>query len=224
MPERGATSHIRSYATIDERSEVPVLGTIPGPESLRQRRYYATHAGRPVHMLSVFKDIFSESIADRKIRKNIKSYIFQSLLTFICVGLALMLHELFGGFIVASLGASSFIVFITPHTNSSRPRNVIGGYISGAVAGILLSLLHEHILGFEYNGLNYTLVLVCAAASALTTLLMVTTGLVHPPAAALAIGLAADKHGLVAAVAALLSVIILCAARWALRKHIKNLI
>ena len=175
-------------------------------------------------MLSVFKDIFSESIADKKIRKNIKSYIFQSLLTFICVGIALMLHELFGGFIVASLGASSFIVFITPHTNSSRPRNVIGGYICGSVAGILLSLLHEHILGLDYNELNYTLVLVCAAASALTTLLMVTTGLVHPPAAALAIGLAADKHGLKAAAAAVISVLILCAARRLLGKYLKNLV
>ena len=125
---------------------------------------------------------------------------------------------------MASLGASSFIVFITPHTKSSRPRNVIGGYVCGSIAGILLSLLHEHILGLDYNGVNYTLVLVCAAASALTTLLMVTTGLVHPPAAALAIGLAADKHGLKAAIAAIISVLILCAARRLLRKHLKNLV
>lgn len=175
-------------------------------------------------MLSIFKDLFSDSIANKKNHKKIKSYVFQSLLTFICVGLALMLHNLFGGFIVASLGASSFIVFITPHTNSSRPRNVIGGYICGAFAGILFSLLHEHVLGLDYNGLDYALVIVCAAASAVTTFLMVTTGLVHPPAAALAIGLAAENHGLKAALAAIISVLILCAARRLLRKYLKNLV
>ena len=175
-------------------------------------------------MFSFFKEIMSESIADRKIRKNIKSYIFQSFLTFICVGVVLLLHGLFGGYIVASLGASSFIIFITPHTKSSRNRNILGSYICGAVAGILFSYLHKYVLTFSFDRLDYTQLIVCAAAAALTTLLMVTTGFVHPPAAALALGLANDPECLKTAAAALLGAIILCTARWALRKHIKNLI
>ena len=175
-------------------------------------------------MFSVFKDIISESIAGRKNRKDFKSYIFQSFLTFICVGTALLLHGLFGGFIVASLGASSFIIFITPHTNSSRNRNILGSYACGAVAGILFSFLHRYAFAFNFEGLDYALLLSCAAAAATTTLLMVTTGFVHPPAAALALGLANDPECLKTALAALIGAIMLCAARWLLRKHIKNLI
>lgn len=175
-------------------------------------------------MLSVFKEIISESIADKKIRGNIKSYAFQSMLTFVCVFIALLFHELLGGIIVASLGASSFIIFVTPHTKSSRARNVLGGYVCGAVAGILFSLLHTYISGLGHDGLRYTLILICAAASAVTTLLMIATGLVHPPAAALALGLAADPDCLRTAVAAILGIAILCAARRVLRNRIKDLI
>ena len=175
-------------------------------------------------MLSVLKEIFSESIADKKIRKNIKSYVFQSLLTLICVFIALLFHELLGGIIVASLGASSFIIFVTPHTRSSRARCIVGGYICGAVAGILLSFLHKYVSGLGFDSVRYVLILVCAAASAVTTLLMIATGLVHPPAAALALGLAADRDCLRTAIAALLGVIILCLARRVLKKYIKDLI
>lgn len=172
-------------------------------------------------MLPVIKEIFSGSIVDKKNRKKIKNYFFQSLLTFVCVFIALLLHQLFGGFIVASLGASSFIIFITPHTKSSRSRNIIGGYICGAVAGILFSFLYMFIKEFER--VDYILILICAAAAAVTTLLMITTGLVHPPAAALALGLAVDHECLKTALAAIAGVIILCVARLALSKCIKDL-
>ena len=175
-------------------------------------------------MLAVVKEIISESIADKKIRKNIKSYVFQSLLTFICVFIALCFHQLFGGIIVASLGASSFIIFITPHTRSSKTRCIIGGYICGAIAGILFSFLHGYISGLSFEGVSYALILVCAAAAALTTLLMITTGLVHPPAAALALGLASDRECLKTAMAAVIGVIILCTARRLLKKYVKDLI
>lgn len=175
-------------------------------------------------MLSVLKEIFTENAAERNIRGNFKNYIFQSLLMLICVFIALLLHQLFGGYIVASLGASSFIIFITPHTKSSRNRNIIGSYICGSVAGILFSLLHRYITGLDFAGLGYVLILICAAAAAVTTLLMITTGFVHPPAAALALGLAIDRECLKTAAAALLGILILCAARRVLRKYIKNLI
>ena len=175
-------------------------------------------------MLSVIKEILSESIADRRVRKNLKSDIFQSLLTLVCVFIALLLHQLFGGFIVASLGASSFIIFLTPHTKSSRARCVIGGYLLGAVAGILFSLLHGYIAGLDFYAIDYILILICAASAAMTALLMITTGFVHPPAAALAIGLTVDHDWGKSAPAAILGVIVLCVARRLLKNRIKNLV
>jgi len=42
MVERKIHNYIRSFApVVDECSEALILGTIPGPESLRQHRYYA---------------------------------------------------------------------------------------------------------------------------------------------------------------------------------------
>jgi len=144
------------------------------------------------------------------------------------VGAALLLYGLFGGFIVASLGASSFIIFITPHAEGARSKYVIGGYICGCVTGIVFSFLfgalHKYIPDLLFHGVDYTQVIVCAAASALTTLLMSTTGFVHPPAAALALGLAIDSDRLKTAAAALIGVLILCTVRRVLRKYIKNLV
>ena len=154
----------------------------------------------------------------------VKARVFQCLLLFACVSLILSLYSFFGAIIVASLGASGFILFVTPHTNGSRAVNLIGGYVCGAIAGISLSLLHGQISGLSFSGVDYALVLVCAAASALTTFLMVTTNFVHPPAAALALGLAADPKCIKTAIAAMAGVIILCAARRILKKYLKNLV
>ena len=175
-------------------------------------------------MLSVIKEIISESFSGGKFQKNLKHHIFQSLLTFICVGIALLMHEFFGGIIVASLGASSCIIFITPHTNASKARCVVGGYVCGSIAGLLLGFLHRYVSSLGFYGQETALLIVCAASSAFCIFLMITSGLVHPPSAALALGLAADRENYKTALAAILGVMILCAARRLLRKYIKDLI
>ena len=163
-------------------------------------------------------------IDDRGFQKNYKNYIFQCLLLFVCESLILLLYSLFGGIIVASLGASGFIVFATPHMNGSRSRNLIGGYVCGAIAGILFGVLYNKISAFSFPGVDYVLIFVCAAASALATFLMVTTNFVHPPAAALALGLSAEPECIKIAIAAIIGVIILCTTRYILKKYLKNLI
>ena len=175
-------------------------------------------------MFSKFQEIIFSNFVNKNLQKNYKNCVFQSLLLFICVSLVLLLHSLFGGIIVASLGASSFILFVTPHTNSSRARNLLGGYICGAVSGILFSLLLNQISGFSFSGVDYALIFICAAASALTTFLMVTTNLIHPPAAAFALGLSAEPACIKTAAAAMIGVIILCTARHMLKKYLKDLI
>ena len=167
--------------------------------------------------------IFLNSI-DGKFLKNYKNHVFQSSLLFVCVSLALLLENLFGEIIVASLGASGFVLFVTPHTNGSRSKNIIGGYVCGAIGGVLFGLLHNRISGFGFPGVSYALIFICAAASAFTTFLMVATNLVHPPAAALALGLSADPGCIKTATAAITSVIMLCIARRMLTKYLKNLI
>jgi CBS-domain-containing membrane protein len=162
--------------------------------------------------------------ADGKLQGKYKNYIFQSLLTFVCMSFVLLLYKLLGGIIVASIGASSFILFVTPHTNGSRAKNIVGGYICGAVSGMVFGLLHNYISGFSFFGAHYALIFICAASSAVTTFLMISTKLVHPPAAALALGLSADPNCIMTAMAAVGGVTILCAARRLLGNYLKDLI
>ena len=154
----------------------------------------------------------------------VKARIFQSLLLFACVSLILLLYSQFGGIIVASLGASGFILFVTPHTNSSQTRNLIGGYACGAIMGILSNILYGQISGLSFSGVDYALIFICAAAPALATFLMTTTNFIHPPAAALALGLSVEPKAMKIAIAAMIGVTILCLTRSILKKYLKNLV
>ena len=75
--------------------------------------------------------------------KSNKQVIRQCVLILVVLSVILMLNEFFGGIIVASLGASGFILFITPHTDASRTANLVGSYIIGAVSGVLFHFLYN---------------------------------------------------------------------------------
>ena len=154
----------------------------------------------------------------------VKARIFQSLLLFACVSFILLLYSLFGGIIVASLGASGFILFVTPHTNSSRAKYIVGGYACGAIAGILFNFLYGQVSQLSFYGVDYALIFICAAAPACATFLMTTTNLVHPPAAALALGLSAEPNAIKITIGAMSGVMMLCLSRYILKKYLKNLI
>jgi CBS-domain-containing membrane protein len=174
-------------------------------------------------MISKIKTAFAELFAGGKLKGNGRYVALQCLLVFGALGAVLALYELFGGIIVASLGASSFILFATPHTQSSKAKNLIGGYICGAFSGVLFSYLHS-VFMFDFSTMHLALIVGCAAAAALTMFLMVWAGVAHPPAAALALGLASNAPSLITAAAAVLGVCVLCMVRRVLRKYLKNLV
>ena len=45
------------------------------------------------------------------------------------------------GILVAALGSTAFILFITPHSESARPRHALGGHLVALSAGALLGLV-----------------------------------------------------------------------------------
>ena len=171
----------------------------------------------------LIRDNLTLALAGSGFRGMLGNCVFQSLIIFVCVSAVMMLDSLFGAIIVASLGASSFIIFITPHTNGSRARNIIGGYLCGSASGLLFHALYWMIPASGRGG-QLLLILVCAAAAAVTTFLMISLNAVHPPSAALAIGICAGGESLKTAAAALSGVVIFCLVRRALKKKLKNLI
>ena len=176
-------------------------------------------------MLSRLKDIAAVHLPGGKGNRDLKQILKQCAVIFIALGFILLLYEFLGGIIAASLGASSCILFLTPNKTGSRSVNLIGGYLLAAVSGIIFCYLHIAVLNaMGYAEVDIVLVIARASAAALTTFLMAWTRLIHPPSAALALGLTADINCLRTAAAAIIGIVILCLIRYCLRKHLKNLI
>ena len=66
------------------------------------------------------------------------------------LALLLVLDSVTQTVLIASLGASAFIAFAVPRSLHSGPRNMIGGYIVGIIAGGAMSLLNIYIYIYLY--------------------------------------------------------------------------
>lgn len=130
----------------------------------------------------------------RKRMADWKNYLWQSLLATVSMFLVLVLLSLQRAIIVASVGATSFIVFMKPHNPFAAPRNVIGGHLVGLAAGLVFAFI-------PYPSPTIHLVL-CALAVGCSMLVMTLTDTEHPPAAgtALAVALAGVSWQIAAAV------------------------
>lgn len=91
------------------------------------------------------------------------------------------------GAIAASLGASSFIVFVMPKRRLARHINLVCGHLLGVGCATLMWLILYLSLG-DYTVVGYPHYFAAAAAVALSTFLMIVTDLEHPPAAGTALG------------------------------------
>lgn len=115
-------------------------------------------------------------------------YISQCLIvTFFFWIILLMLDFVMKIAIVASLGATCFIIFTIPHKNASKTSYIIGGYSVGVVVGGICSL------GLHFTQ-NVPLGLWGAVAIGLSMFLMVIFNFEHPPATALALGLVTEGY------------------------------
>lgn len=122
-------------------------------------------------------------LIDDKFKKNKKKYILQCLLaTLIVLVLSAVLDIVLQTAIIASVGATVFIVYTMPHTKRSRIRYIVGGYTIGIIVGASMhyaSYLSSPFLKSVFVALGVGLVI----------FLMVVTNTEHPPAAAVAMGI-----------------------------------
>jgi CBS-domain-containing membrane protein len=148
-------------------------------------------------------------------RRYWKNYVFQCLLATFVVFIVLLALSLKNAVIIASIGATAFIIFAMPATLTAKPRNVIGGHATGLIIGSLCSLL-PHLTVF-YAALSYSL------AVGLATFIMVVTDTEHPPAAATALGFAISGFSMKTAIALILSIVVLSLVHYFFRTHLKDL-
>lgn len=126
---------------------------------------------------------------------------------------------------VASLGATCFIVFAAPRSESARPRVLLGGYLVGTFSGTLCSLLARSSLVTSVGvSQNKLLVIFGALAVGLAISIMVFTNTGHPPAAGLALGFVLSPWNYATIILVLSAAGLLSLVRWLLRKVLVDLV
>ncbi len=165
-------------------------------------------------------------IIDKSFKGTFKNYITQSLLA--TVALAIILYfvkVLTHAAIVASLGASTFIVFAMPHWVTARPRRLIGGHVVGILSGticyytFLTGPVGRLVTNWEFATLS-----VYALAVGLSLFLMALTNTEHPPAAGTALGIVVQPWSYQIVIFVLVSVISLAIIRRLLSRYLRDLI
>jgi len=79
-----------------------------------------------------------------------KNYLYQSFLAVIALCIAFLVLSMEHVVIIASIGATAFIVFTMPRNTTASPRKVIGGHIIGLGSGALVTLIPHHMGFFRY--------------------------------------------------------------------------
>jgi CBS-domain-containing membrane protein len=144
-----------------------------------------------------------------------KYYILQSILATLSVFVVLYFLSLQEAVIVASIGATAFIVFAMPSSITAQPRNVIGGQLVGLFCGFLFSLI-------PHPGLIF-LIFIYSLAVGVSIFIMVVTDTEHPPAAGTALGVVITGIRLDVLITIVLSIIILSLIHHFFKPHLKDL-
>lgn len=152
---------------------------------------------------------------DREFRLYWKNYVIQSLLASGAIFIVIYFLSLQNAVIIASVGATTFIVFAMPDSITAQTRNVIGGHVVGLFCGFLFSLIpHSSLL---YSTLVYSLTVGTAI------FIMVVTDTEHPPAAGTALGVAMTGITLRVLIVVVISIIILSVIHRLLKRFLRDL-
>jgi len=144
-----------------------------------------------------------------------KNYLYQSLLAAIVLAIVMLVLTTEHAVVIASIGATAFVVFLMPRNVTATPRRVIGGHIIGLVSGSLVALIPHHAV-FSY-------VIVYAIAVGVSAFLMVALDFEHPPASGTALGVAITGSSFGVWIAVITSSIILSLTHRFFKKYLRDL-
>ncbi len=161
-------------------------------------------------------------IIDKKFKANKAHYLLQCLIATVPIILILIvLNTMFKVVIIASFGATAFLIFTMPHLRTSQGRSVLGGYFIGIILGILLYHLASII--FINFGNQWIYQVMGGFAVGLSILIMTMTNTEHPPAAGLALGLVLEGYNITSVIIIFVAVLALFGVKYLLRNWLINL-
>ncbi len=150
----------------------------------------------------------------RELKTYWSNYLLQSFLATVAIFIILFILSLENAVVAASLASTALITFIMPGSITSRPQNVIGGQLIGLCFGSICAFIpHTYWLA---SVLVYTL------AVGLSIFAMVSTRMMHPPAAGTAFGIAITGVSWLVAITLIISVLVLSLVRKLLENHLKD--
>ena len=131
------------------------------------------------------------NLIDTKFIKTPFRFIFQCFLAGLSLfGILLFLNQLKHPAIIASLGATSFIVFTRPKWYSSDPRRLFGGYIVGISIGVFFFYLGKTSnIGQLLDKYELCTAAFGGISVAVSIFIMAITNTEHPPASGITLGL-----------------------------------
>ena len=163
-------------------------------------------------------------VIDPKLRRSFKNYFLQSLIaTTVCGIMLISLNILIPGALVASLGASTFIVFVAPDTRAAKSRGLLGGQLIGTGIGLLCSLLLQQHFLHELTSQRLETAIFGSIAVGLAIFLMVIIDMEHPPAAGTALSFVVAEWTFHSVLFVIGAALFLSGARWLFRRQLRNL-
>ncbi len=142
-------------------------------------------------------------------------YLYQSLMATVVIFIVLLLLTLENAVVIASIGATAFIVFTMPRNTTAKPRRVIGGHLIGLASGSLCALIPQSSSLINIG--------VLALAVGVSICLMVALDFEHPPASGTALGVAITGFSPGVMIAVITSSLILSLAHHFSKKFLKDL-
>jgi len=162
---------------------------------------------------------------DKKLHKYFYNYIFQSILATLTLIFILYFETIFTNIaIVASLGATTFIIFAMPKYTTAQPRRVIGGHLVGIIVGILCNYIHPLLQIRFFNSGELLNIIIPAFSVGLAIFIMVITNTEHPPAAGTALGITINGWIFATLLVILFTTIVLSLTRHFTKAWLKNLV
>ena len=166
-------------------------------------------------------------IFDKKLKKYFPNYILQSLLATITLTIILYFENIFTSTaVVASLGATTFIIFAMPKYTTAQPRRVIGGHIIGIIMGVFcfyLASCTQNREGF-FLAHNILKIFIPSLSVGLSIFIMAITNTEHPPAAGTALGIVIQGWSYSTILVILITISLLSLTKYLLKSWLKDLV
>lgn len=166
-----------------------------------------------------------DNFVDKKFPANKNKYYFQCLVaTVVCLPILMTLSLVSNEVVIVSIASTSFLVFSSPHTERSKARYVLGGYLVGFVVGLffyLLTLLADKFLPLPPSYLDE---LFGALAIGVSIFIMLVMDLEHPPASAVALALVINQWNIWTILVTFISLFVLLMAKYLLKNSMIELI